>query len=184
MPDDDHALVRAYLGGEVGAFDALLERHRSRVYNTAYRIVGPSEAEDASQEVFLTVVRKLGGFRYESAFSTWLYRVTVNVCTDLLRKRRDLPTEDPPDRPVADRTDEVAGAADVQAALAEVPLEFRVPLVLREVQDLPYNEIAELLGAPVGTVKSRIHRGRMALARALRGEPAGSSGASHSEEAS
>lgn len=184
MPDDDHGLVRAYLAGDASAFDALLERHRARVYRTAYRIVGPSEAEDASQEVFLTVVRKLGGFRYESAFSTWLYRVTVNVCTDLLRKRRDVPADEPIDRPVADRTDEVAGAADVQAALAEVPTEFRVPLVLRDVEDLPYEEIAQLLGAPIGTVKSRIHRGRVALARAIRGEPLGSAGASHSEEAS
>lgn len=183
MPDDDHTLVRAYLGGDASAFDRLLERHRSRVYATAYRIVGPADAEDAAQEVFLSVVRKLGGFRYESAFSTWLYRVTVNVCTDLLRKRRDVPAEEVPDQPLPDRADDVAGALDVQAALALVPTEFRIPLVLRDVQDLPYDEIAELLGAPVGTVKSRIHRGRVALARAIRGEPAGPPAASQQEEA-
>lgn len=169
----DEELVRRFLAGDRPAFSALVERHERRIYNLAYRMLGrPEDAADATQEVFLACWRKLGGFRGASAFTTWLHRVAVNVCYDVLRRRgREAPAAeeiDPP--PAPDHADDAAGALDVQRALARVPEEFRTVLVLHDVQGVPYEEIAEILGAPLGTVKSRLHRGRAALGRLLRGE--------------
>lgn len=182
----DGELVRRYLGGDRSAFSTLMERHERRVYNLAYRMLGRAEdAADASQDAWLICLRKLSGFRGSSAFTTWLHRVTVNVCLDALRKRaREDPAADeelePP--PAPDTAEASATAVDVQRALLEVPEEFRAALVLHDVQAVPYEEIAETLGAPLGTVKSRIHRGRVALARALRGEHAGGSPPSNLQE--
>jgi len=179
MPEDgdrDEDLVRRFLSGDRAAFAALVERHERRVYNLALRMTGKEEdARDASQEAFLTVLRKLSSFRGEAAFTTWLHRVTVNACYDLLRKRQrqpllergddDLPRPEPP--PAPDHADEAALSIDVRRALLEVPEDFRAVMILHDVQDLPQEEVAAILGIPVGTVKSRLHRGRVALARAL-----------------
>jgi RNA polymerase sigma-70 factor (ECF subfamily) len=171
-PDDQ--LVRAFLGGDRDAFAALVERHERRVYNLAFRMLGnPEDARDTSQDVFLTCLRKLSGFRGASTFTTWLHRITVNACYDALRKRgrERLVGEDEEELPEppasSDLADEAALAVDVQRALLQVPEEFRVVLVMHDVQGTPYEDIAEALGAPVGTVKSRLHRGRVALAKAL-----------------
>lgn len=172
----DEELVRRFVAGDRAAFSALVERHERRVYNVAYRVLGrPEDAADATQEVFLTCLRKLRGFRGTSAFTTWLHRVTVNACYDALRKRaREEPAEDLPDRAAgADLAERAVAAVDVHRALGRVPPEFRVVLVLHDIQGVPYEDIAESLGAPLGTVKSRLHRGRVALARALRGEQPG-----------
>jgi RNA polymerase sigma-70 factor (ECF subfamily) len=173
-PDDE--LVRSFLDGDREAFAALVERHERRVYNLAFRMLGnPEDARDTSQDVFLTCLRKLSGFRGASTFTTWLHRITVNACYDALRKRgrEELVGDDQggfPERPgSSDLADEAAMALDIQRALLRVPEEFRVVLVMHDVQAIPYDEIAEALGAPVGTVKSRLHRGRVALARALGG---------------
>ncbi len=182
----DEELVRRYLGGDATAFAELVRRHETRVYNLCFRLLGNREdARDAAQDTFLSLVRKLKGFRGEAAFSTWLYRVTANACHDALRRRRRQPrtlelVQEGPAEPAADDDPSRAGdAADVQRALLQVPEEFRAAVVLHDVQDLEYAEIATILGIPVGTVKSRIHRGRVALARALGlrepGEPPGPS---------
>lgn len=174
---DDRDLVRAHLRGDRGAFATLVERHQRRVYNIAYRMLGrPEDAADATQDVFVTCLRKLPGFRGDAALTTWLYRITVNACHDILRRRgREQPAReddpDPPEPVVRDPADAAVAAVEVERALAEVPLEFRAALVLHDVRGLPYEEVAGILGTPVGTVKSRIHRGRVAMARALRGEP-------------
>lgn len=176
-PSTDEELVRRFLEGDRDAFGDLVQRHERRVYNLAYRMLGNrEEARDAMQDVFLTCLRKLGAFRGESAFATWLHRVTVNQCYDTLRRRaREQPVEEQPEPrdAVPDPASAAAAAVDVQRALMAVPPEFRAVLVMHDVQGIPYDEIAEALGAPVGTVKSRLHRGRVALARALgeRGEP-------------
>ncbi|MEP6758036.1 MAG: sigma-70 family RNA polymerase sigma factor [Actinomycetota bacterium] len=173
----DEDLVHRFLAGDAGAFTELVTRHERRVYGLCLRILGDREdAADAAQDAFLVVVRKLEQFRGESAFTTWLHRVTVNVCYDHLRKAQRRPVlrrigdEQPEPEsgpPVPDHADDVAGAHDVAAALALVPEDFRVALVLADVQDLPYDQIARVLDVPVGTVKSRVHRGRIALARAM-----------------
>jgi RNA polymerase sigma-70 factor, ECF subfamily len=183
--DADEVLVRRYLDGESTAFGTLVERHQTRVYNLCLRVLGNREdAFDAAQETFLSAMRKLGQFRGDAAFTTWLHRVAVNCCYDELRKRQRrpmlhvVPDEDAPETretgPAAlDHADEVSGSIDAAAALALVPEEFRIALVLADVQDLAYEEIARVLEVPVGTVKSRVHRGRLALAKAMGLPPAG-----------
>ena len=173
-PDDE--LVRSFLDGDREAFAALVERHERRVYNLAFRMLGnPEDARDTSQDVFVSCLRKLSGFRGASSFTTWLHRITVNACYDSLRKRgrEELMGDDEgglPEPPSSsDVAEEAALAVDIQRALLRVPEEFRVVLVMHDVQGVPYEEIAEALGAPVGTVKSRLHRGRVALARILGG---------------
>lgn len=169
----DEELVRRYVGGDGSAFALLVERHERRVYNLALRMTGREEdARDATQDAFLTALRKLSSFRGDAAFTTWMHRVTVNACYDLLRKRQrtpilDLPEDVEPGPPVPDHADATVGAIDVQRALAQVPESFRAVLILHDVQDLAYEEVAAILEVPVGTVKSRLHRGRVALARAL-----------------
>lgn len=178
----DEDLVRRFQGGDAGAFAALVHRHERRVYNLALRMTGREEdARDATQDAFLAALRKLHTFRGEAAFTTWMHRVTVNACYDLLRKRRGAPLplggdradEGGPPRPepaVPDHAERVDVAIDVRRALLAVPEEFRAVLILCDVQDLSYEDAAAALGVPVGTVKSRLHRGRVALGRLLGGE--------------
>jgi RNA polymerase sigma-70 factor, ECF subfamily len=170
----DGELVRVFQGGDEGAFVTLMQRHERRVYNLAYRMLGgPEDARDATQDAFLSCFRHLPTFRGESAFSTWLHRIAVNACYDLLRRRKPAASlegdlVEPP--ATGDHADRAAASADVQRALLQVPPEFRVVLILHELQDLPLEEIANALEIPLGTVKSRLHRGRVALGRALQGE--------------
>lgn len=176
MPEEtDDELIRRHLSGDRAAFGALVERHQRRVYNLAYRMVGrPEDAADATQDAFVRCMQKLEGFKGISSFTTWMHRVTVNTCYDLLRKRsREIPVDEeerPETAAPGDVADESATAIDVQRALLKVPEEFRAVLVLHDVQGVPYEAIAEALGVPLGTVKSRLHRGRVSLAKALRGE--------------
>ena len=181
----DEELVRRFLSGDRAAFVALVERHERRVYNLALRMTGREEdARDATQDALLTVLKKLSSFRGEAAFTTWLHRVTVNACYDLLRKRQrapllDLGEDDRPPlepSPAPDHADTSDLSIDVQQALSRVPDDFRVVMILHHVQDLPQEEVAAILGIPVGTVKSRLHRGRIALGRALGVRPVQASG--------
>lgn len=167
----DPELVQSFRQGRDEAFNRLMERHERRVYNLAYRMLGNADdARDATQETFLACFRHLSRFRGDSAFSTWLHRIAVNACYDALRRRRDatsleqLPVEP---MPISDHADGAATAIDIQRALLEVPPDFRAVIVMHELQDLPLEDIAATLGVPVGTVKSRLHRGRVALGRAL-----------------
>jgi RNA polymerase sigma-70 factor (ECF subfamily) len=187
-PDD--LLVRRARDGDASAFGELVERHQTRIYAVCLRILSdPEEARDAAQDAFVTAFRKLGQFRGDAAFTTWLHRIAVNACYDALRRAKRRPvlhtavaTDDDrgpePGPPSADHADEIAGTVDVTRALATIPLDYRVAVVLADVEDLPYEEIARVLDVPVGTVKSRVHRGRIALAVAMTGEPPVAPGAS------
>ncbi len=177
-PVGDEELVRRALQGNQGAFGELIERHQVRIYRLCLRILGnPDDAHDAAQDTFLTAVRKLEQFRGDAAFSTWLHRIGVNACYDSLRGKKRRPmlrgvdSDESPQRDIGpaalDHADEVAGSMDVAHALAAIPEDYRIVLVLADVQDQPYEEIAKILDVPVGTVKSRVHRGRIALAKAL-----------------
>lgn len=178
-PESDDELVARYQRGDRDAFAVLVQRHQTRVYNLSLRMMGnPEDAADATQDAFIQALRKLSGFRGDAAFTTWMHRVTVNACYDILRKRRRQPMlhllpddSDAPARepgpPAPDHADEVTGRLDAQEALARIPDEFRAVLVLADVHDLPFQQISEILDIPVGTVKSRAHRGRIALAKTM-----------------
>jgi RNA polymerase sigma-70 factor, ECF subfamily len=170
----DEELVRRAVGGEPSAFGVLVERHERRVYNLALRMTGrEDDARDATQDAFLTALRKLSSFRGDAAFTTWLHRVAVNACYDLLRKRVRAPVLDregehaPEPAPAPDPADDIELSIDVRRALLEVPEDYRVVMLLHDVHDLPYEQVASIVGVPVGTVKSRLHRGRVALARIM-----------------
>jgi len=179
----DEDLVRRFVSdGLSDAVDVLLRRHQDRVLGLAYRILGNrADALDASQEVFVTVFRKAASFRHQSAFTTWLYRLTVNACNDHARRRSRLPqpAEAVDVAPGAlqgagsSRSDPIGRADDriaIAGALRRLPLEQRTAVVMRDLLGLSYEEIAEATASAAGTVKSRISRGRAALAGGL-GEP-------------
>jgi RNA polymerase sigma-70 factor (ECF subfamily) len=160
-------LALAAAAGDRAALEQLLDAHVDRVHAVCRRIVvHPEDALDATQEALLAIARGIRRFDGRSAFSTWAYRVATNAALDELRRRRRRPLpaiDELPDQPTAGDEDRVDARLDVDAALERVPEEFRVAVVLRDLADLDYAEIAAVLGVPVGTVKSRVARGRGAL---------------------
>jgi RNA polymerase sigma-70 factor (ECF subfamily) len=173
-PADDGVLVAQARGGDRAALEQLLTRHYDRLAALAFRLLGDArDAEDATQEALLAVVRGLDRFDGRAAFSTWAYRITTNICLDELRRRRRRPatTELDVDHvgSVDVRSGQVEQRLEIDAALAILPPEFRAAVVLRDLCDLDYAEIAHVLAIPAGTVRSRIARGRAQLADMLRG---------------
>lgn len=168
--------MTAAQAGDRAALDALLRRHYDRVHAVCRRIAGSSgDADDAAQEAMIGIVRGLQKFDGRSAFATWVYRIATNAALDELRRRRRRPTlhavedEGPAiaDAAAERQVDAIADRAALDAALAGLADDFKAAVVLRDVADLDYAEIAEILQIPVGTVKSRIARGRMQLASDL-----------------
>ena len=170
---DDHMLIAAAQGGDTVALDRLLRRHYDRIWGLCRRLAGNhSDAEDATQEALIAIARGLRSFDGRAAFTTWSYRVATNACLDELRRRARRPvphvsadepiTVDPGPLP-----DHIVERLDIDEALTHVHDDFRVAVVLRDLCDLEYSDIAELLGVPAGTVRSRIARGRAQLARQL-----------------
>lgn len=171
-PRDDAALARAAARGDALALDALLTRHADRIVAVCRRIVNNrDDALDAAQEAMLAVARGIARFDGRAAVTTWMYRIATNAAIDELRRRdrRPEPSADlhePPD-PRSGPEAAVSARVDVDAALETLPEEFRVAVVLRDLCDLDYAEIAAFLGIPPGTVRSRIARGRATLAASL-----------------
>ncbi len=178
---EDVALLNRYLGGDMAAFDELVRAHEDRVFAICLRMMTDRDAAlDAVQETFLTVFRKADRYEAKAAFSTWLYRVAVNTCYDLLRKakrRRTEPlpeTTDPADRQSGDEFEAVELRPDIEQALAKVPPDFRTAVVLVDLQGLSLEQASQILDVPVGTIKSRVFRGRKQLAQSLGNLRAGS----------
>jgi RNA polymerase sigma-70 factor (ECF subfamily) len=174
----DAELLRAFVAGDRDSLEVLLRRHEARVYGLAYRMLGNrADALDASQEVLVHLFRKAGSFKYQAAFTTWLYRLTVNACHDLARARKRAPVARAPqlvEEVHASNPSSLDQADDrmvIEEALRALPEEQRAAVVLRDLHGLAYDQIAQVLGVPVGTVKSRIARGRLALGARLK-EPA------------
>ena len=180
MEASDEALAAAANAGDRRALEVLLARHLDRVHAICRRVTGhPEDALDATQEALIAVTRGLQRYDGRALFTTWLYRVATNAALDELRrrKRRPDPAEWTDDRPgpagagggsPASVESVVAARLDVDAALAGLSPDFRAAVVLRDLCDLDYSEIAEVLDVPIGTVRSRIARGRAAIADQLR----------------
>ena len=188
-PAQDAALIRAFHEGDKAAFDKLVLNHKDRLFNLCYRLLGDyEEANDSAQETFIKVYRGLKTFRFESAFSTWLYRIAVNTCKNKLksstfrRKSKMVPLDNPvianrsqPSREIQDESLSPAIALEkkermraIQKAIDALPPEQKQVVTLRDIEGFSYEEVAEITGFNLGTVKSRIARARQDLRKKLR----------------
>ena len=170
----DRLLVERFRGGDTAAFQDLMAAHEDRVFSICLRVVRNRElALDATQDTFINVYRRIGSFDGRAAFSTWIYRVAVNSCYDLLRREQrrqaqPLPDHvDPADPSVGDDLDAVELRPELTAALGAIQEVFRDAIVLVDIEGFSIDEAAEVLEVPAGTVKSRLYRGRRALAEHL-----------------
>jgi RNA polymerase sigma-70 factor, ECF subfamily len=175
--DADHAYVQATLRGDLHAFEALVERHRDVVVRVAARIAGRDEAEDVSQDAFLRAFHRLGRFRADASFRAWLLQITHNAAIDHISRRRPEPVEtaetpEDPERTVArlpaERLESRERLARLERKLRGLSPDARVVLVLRDIEGLSYEEIADITQAPLGTVKVRLFRARRDLIEMLR----------------
>jgi RNA polymerase sigma-70 factor (ECF subfamily) len=176
VPDDDRdeSLARRAAAGDSGALDTLLRNHTALIHGVCRRVLGnPDDALDATQEALLAIARKIGSFDGRSKFSTWAYRVATNAALDESRRRARRPV--PSDNLSENRRGNngpnteaaIADRLDIDAALAGLTPEYRAAVALRDLVGMDYAEIAAVLGIPPGTVRSRISRGRAALADLL-----------------
>ena len=189
--DNDRTLIRDFLSGNRSAFDRLLLRHKDRVFSLCYRFLGDyQEAEDSSQDVFVKVYTSLKRFRFESSFSTWLYRIVFNTCMNKLNSLKyrfakgsvslkDLENrrEGAQEREIRDDGPTPAMELErkermelIQEAINSLPPRQKVAVILRDIQGLSYEEIADITGWNIGTIKSRIARARLGLRDRLRGQ--------------
>ncbi|WP_234800972.1 RNA polymerase sigma factor [Luteitalea pratensis] len=182
MTSSDEELVARSAGGDVDSFNQLVVRWERPIYALAYRVIGrEEEARDLVQEAFLRAYRSLGGFRGDAKFSSWLYRITLNLCRDWIRRQKRAPFVEAPEGvdvielagehgPVESVEDLVArrdlGAA-VNRAMAALSEDQRKAIVLKEYQGLTFQEIADLLDCPLSTVKTRLYQGLVVLRREL-----------------
>ena len=171
--DDDYSLIRQFIDGNSSAFQILVKRHKEKVRNIVYLTMNNSAlVDDIAQEVFITVYRNLKYFRFESQFTTWLYRITVNRCKDYLRKMNVRKIFSPLEEgtEVTEYTTPVESndiSRIVMDAISKLPVKLRMPLVLKDIEGFSYQEISETLKCEMGTVKSRIFRGRERLKEIL-----------------
>jgi RNA polymerase sigma-70 factor, ECF subfamily len=180
---DDATLASLAAVGDRAALEVLLDRHVDRVHAICRRVLGNvDDALDASQEALIAVARGIPRFDGRAAFTTWLHRIATNAAIDELRRRQRRPTPDSPrfeesgaGAPThfssSPRPEAMGDRVDIDTALARIPDEFRVAVVLRDLCDLDYAQIAAVLDLPPGTVRSRIARGRAALAAELAEKP-------------
>ena len=189
-PESDTALVRAFKSGDGTAFDRLVHRHKDNVFNLTYWFLGDyQEANDCAQETFLKAFKALKKFRGQSTFSTWLFRIAINTCKNRLKssayrwKKRSVSLEShggstggnpgydiKDDSPTpADQLEKWERIKTIRSALDALPEDQKKVVILRDIQGLSYEEIAEITGLNLGTVKSRISRGRLGLRDHLAG---------------
>ena len=173
---EENQLIQRAARGDAGAFNTLMSAHEKRMYAVALRMCGnPEDAQDCLQEAMLRVYRAIGGFKAQSSFSTWLYRITMNTCLDELRRRKSRPSvsldglvdagwspADGQESPEQHALRSEARAA-LEQSIQELPEDMRAAVVLRDIYGYAYDEIALQLNANVGTIKSRISRARERL---------------------
>jgi RNA polymerase sigma-70 factor (ECF subfamily) len=183
MASTDEELVARSIGGDLESFNQLVLRWERPIYALAYRVIGREEdARDVAQEAFLRAFRALGGFKGQAKFSSWLYRITLNLCRDWIRRERRTPIAQAPEgvdlielagaqAPVESIEELVSrrqlGRA-VEKAMAMLPEEQRTAIILKEYHGLTFQEIADLLDCPLSTVKTRLYQGLSVLRKQLR----------------
>lgn len=173
--NEDSFYIEQFLNGEEKGFEMLVRKYQNRVLNIVYSLIGQDrESEDIMQEVFMKVYHSLKSFKQQSQFSTWLYRIVVNTAYDCLRRRRNFVSDEgiletsavtyegPRDALLAREKE-----AMIQKALENIPLKFRVAVVLKDIEGLSYIEISRVLRCSIGTVESKIYRARQLLKREL-----------------
>lgn len=180
MPDEE--LVARSMGGDVDSFNQLVLRWERPIYALAYRVIGREEdARDVVQETFLRAFRSIGGFKGQAKFSSWLYRIALNLCRDWIRKKKRTPVMQAPEgvdviemaadvgptESIEDLVARKAMSEVVSRAMAVLPDEQRTALILKEYQGLTFQEIADLLGCPLSTVKTRLYQGLLVVRREL-----------------
>ena len=176
---DDAALVRASQHGDRDAFGQLVARHAAAVLSVTTRMMGPgADAEDVAQEAFVAAHKAIGNFKLDAKFSTWIYRIAVNKCTDALRARRPgmVPIDDGDDEAAWAGTDDATPhweleqselASELERGIAALPRIYRESFVLRHVEGLGYDEMADILGVHRDTLKMRVYKARTLLCRSL-----------------
>ena len=178
----DEELVALSQGGDLDSFNQLVVRWERPIYALAYRVIGrEEEARDVAQETFLRAFRALGGFKGQAKFSSWLYRITLNLCRDWIRRERRTPVSQPPEGvgiiELAGETEPSESIEDlvsrrelgraVARAMAMLPEEQRTAIILKEYHGLTFQEIADLLEGPLRTVKTRLYQGLIVLRKQL-----------------
>jgi len=187
-PDPDAAFVRAVQDGDMAAFDQLVIKHKDKLFNMVYWFLGDyQEANDCAQDIFIKVFKGIKKFRFESSFSTWLYRIAINTCKNRLKssayrwKKRTVSLENPDSSRDGNRSYEIQNGSPspanelekkekimrIQKAVNSLPQEQNRIIVLRDIQGLSYQEISDITGLKLGTVKSRLARARMELRNKL-----------------
>lgn len=171
--DDDFSLIKRFIDGDEDVFNELVRRHKEKVRNIIYLTLSDRDVvDDIAQDVFITVYRSIKNFRFESQFTTWLYRVTVNKCKDHLRRKNIrrivLPFRDTKEDPGYEFSPENSDTKEiVRNAISKLPDKMRIPLLLKDIEGFSYQEIAETMQCEIGTVKSRIFRAREGLKKIL-----------------
>jgi RNA polymerase sigma-70 factor (ECF subfamily) len=183
MPLTDEELVARSTGGDLDSFNQLVLRWERPIYALAYRVIGrEEEARDVSQEAFLRAFRALKGFKGQAKFSSWLYRITLNLCRDWMRRERRSPVSQPPEGvDIIELAGDVSAAESIEAvvsrrelgrvvgkAMSALPEEQRTAIILKEYHGLTFQEIATLLDCPLSTVKTRLYQGLSVLRKQLR----------------
>ncbi len=182
MAFTDEELVARSIGGDADSFNQLVVRWERPIYALAYRVIGREEdARDVCQETFMRAFRALGGFKGQAKFSSWLYRITLNLCNDWIRRQKRTPVVQVPEGwdlvdlagldHTAESAETLASRRDlsriVASAMGQLPEEQRTAIILKEYHGLTFQEIAELLGCPLSTVKTRLYQGLTVLRRLI-----------------
>ena len=171
--DPDEKLISAAQNGDSQALEILLKNHYEKIWGICKRLmINDQDALDATQESLIAIATRINKFERRSKFSTWLYRVTTNICFDELRKKSRIPTPDSESEQLEISIDssfekQIDDKLLINEVLNLLPNEFKTALVLRDLCDLNYDEISEILNIPIGTVRSRISRGRSAISNYL-----------------
>jgi RNA polymerase sigma-70 factor, ECF subfamily len=182
MTSTDEELVTRSMGGDLDSFNQLVLRWERPIYALAYRVIGREEdARDVCQETFLRAFRALGGFKGQAKFSSWLYRITLNLCRDWIRRERRQPIAQAPEgvdlielageTEPSESVEELVARKEIGAAIAQamalLPEEQRTAIILKEYHGLTFQEIADMLDCPLSTVKTRLYQGLTVLRRQL-----------------